>query len=90
MDAGDDQTTVEVHEPGFDGHLTITGGGGDRGVRVSGTRPQDGANVVKEVPAERDSELATLADRVVRGDHDAAPRLLAHLGILDPPLPDRP
>jgi len=77
-------TTVEVEEPGFEGRVII----GDGTVRVTGTRPQDGANVVKEVPVDRDAELAGLVDRVTSGDGGAPRQLLAHLGVLDPPLPD--
>lgn len=84
--AADETTTVEVHERGFEGEVII-GGRGDN-VRISGTRPQDGSNVIKEIPADRDAELADLAKSVVDGDEGAASRLLAHLGVLDPPLPE--
>ena len=82
--AAHDKTTVEVHEPGFDGEVSIDGGS----IRVFGARPQDGANVVKEVSASRDTELRALATSVLDGEDGAAVRLLAHLGVLDPPLPE--
>ena len=77
-------TSLEVHEPGFEGELSIEGREGARTVRVTGTRPQDGAAVVKDVPADRDPELARLVDRVLAGDREVAGRLLAHLGVVDP------
>jgi hypothetical protein len=80
----DDSTTLDVHEPGFDGQLAIEGTEGARTVRVTGTRPQDGAAVVKDVPAGRDPELAELVRRVLSGEDGAAARLLAHVGVLDP------
>ena len=84
MDAADDRTTQEIHEPGFDGELSIEDRKGARTVRVTGTRPQDGAAVVKDVPADRDPELTQLVERVLAGEDTAAVRLLAHLGVLDP------
>jgi hypothetical protein len=80
----DESTTLDVRQPGFEGQLTIEGGEGARTVRVTGTRPQDGAAVVKDVPAERDPRLAELARRVLSGEDGAAVRLLAHVGVLDP------
>jgi hypothetical protein len=84
MDAADHRTTLELHEPGFDGELSVEGTEGARTVRVTGTRPQDGAAVVKDVPADRDPELADLVRLVLAGDTTVAPRLLAHVGVLDP------
>ncbi|MGY2066699.1 hypothetical protein [Blastococcus sp. SYSU DS0619] len=78
--ATDDATTLEVHEPGFDGTVTIEQGT----VRVTGTRPQDGAAVVKDVPADRDPELARLVELAVGGDDAVAGRLIAHVGVSDP------
>ncbi|MGY1838213.1 MULTISPECIES: hypothetical protein [unclassified Modestobacter] len=40
--------------------------------------------MVKDVPADRDPELAKLVELVVGGDDGAAVRLLAHVGVLDP------
>ncbi|MCW2698871.1 MAG: hypothetical protein JWQ45_406 [Blastococcus sp.] len=80
----DDRTTLEVRQPGFEGQLTIGGPGGARTVGVTGTRPQDGAAVVKDVPADRDPELSELVRRVLSGEDGAAARLLAHIGVLDP------
>lgn len=88
MDDERGSTSVEVHEAGFDGHVIIEVEGGEQRVRVSGTRPQDGAEVAKEVPASRDEELARLVGLVAGGDEGSAVPLLAHLGVLDPPLPD--
>jgi hypothetical protein len=79
-----DRMTVELHEPGFEGELSSEGGVGARTVRVTGTRPQDGAAVVKDVPADRDPGLSELVERLLSGDDAAAPGLLAHLGVLDP------
>jgi hypothetical protein len=84
MDAGDHRTTLELHEPGFDGELFVEGTEEARTVRVTGTRPQDGAAVVKDVPADRDPELAQLVRTLLDGDTTVGPRLLAHLGVLDP------
>jgi hypothetical protein len=82
MDEHGDRT-LEVHEAGFEGRLSIEGGE----VRVTGTRPQDGAAVVKDVPADRDPELAQLVQRLQSGEDDVAARLLAHIGLLDPVRP---
>lgn len=71
---------MELHEAGFDGELVIEGDA----VRITGTRPQDGADVVKDVPVGRDRELTELVELVRRGDHAAGVRLLAHVGVLDP------
>jgi hypothetical protein len=79
MDAHGDRT-LEVREPGFEGRLTIEGGA----VRITGTRPQDGAAVVKDVPADRDPELAQLVQRLLSGEDGVVARLLAHVGVLDP------
>jgi hypothetical protein len=84
MDAADERTTLEVHEPGFEGELSVEGRTGARTVRVTGTRPQDGAAVVKDVPADRDPELAELVRALLAGDVAVVPRLLAHIGVLDP------
>jgi hypothetical protein len=84
MDAGDDRWSLEVHEPGSEGELSVEGPPGARTVRVTGTRPQDGAAVVKDVPADRDPELARLVDAVLAGESGVAARLLAHVGVLDP------
>ncbi|MGY1884895.1 hypothetical protein ACI799_06285 [Blastococcus sp. SYSU DS0753] len=73
-------TTLEVHEAGFDGTVTIE----DGTVRVTGTRPQDGAAVVKDVPADRDPELTRLVERAIGGDTGVAGQLLAHVGVTDP------
>ena len=79
---------MEVHEAGFDGHVIIEEGDDGRQVRVSGTRPPEGSEVAKTVAATRDAELTRLVDLVVGGDESAAAPLLAHLGVLDPPLSD--
>ncbi len=79
MDAHGERT-LEVRESGFEGRLTIGAGA----VRVTGTRPQDGAAVVKDVPADRDPELAQLVQRLLSGEDDVVARLLAHVGVLDP------
>jgi hypothetical protein len=84
MDVDDDRTTLDVHEPGFDGELSIEGREGARTVRITGTRPQDGAAVVKDVPADRDPELSRLVQQFLSGDEGVAAALLAHLGVLDP------
>ena len=84
MAAAGDRVTLELHERGFEGDLSIQGAEGARTVRVTGTRPQDGAAVVKDVPADRDPELAELVGLVLAGDTTVAPRLLAHVGVLDP------
>jgi hypothetical protein len=76
------KTTVHVQEPGFEGQVTV---GPGRRVRISGIRPQDGSAIVKDLPIDRDQELVELAERVGRGDEGAAPRLVAHLGVVDPP-----
>jgi hypothetical protein len=76
--------TLEVHEPGFDGDLAIEVRDGARHVHVTGTRPQDGAAVVKDVPGDRDPELARLVELVLAGEHRLAASLLAHVGVLDP------
>jgi hypothetical protein len=83
MDAAENRITLEVHEPGFDGELSVDG----RTLHVTGTRPQDGAAVVKDVPADRDPELARLVELVLAGDAGAPARVLAHIGIVDPPTP---
>lgn len=80
MDDSREPTTIRVREPGFEGELTISGGT----LRVTGTRPQDGAAVVKDVPTDRDPELAALVQRVVSGEEKAAGALLSHVGVLDP------
>ncbi len=84
MDANDDGTTLHLREAGFEGDLTIEGGTGARTVRITGTRPQDGAAVVKDVPADRDPQLSELVERVLAGDEGAGAQLLAHVGVLDP------
>ncbi|MFD2090569.1 hypothetical protein [Blastococcus deserti] len=84
MDADRNRAALELHEPGFAGEMVIEGLPGARSVRITGIRPQDGATVVKDLPADRDADLAELADRVVGGDDAAAVRLLAHVGVLDP------
>ncbi|OMQ16805.1 hypothetical protein A7K94_0200040 [Modestobacter sp. VKM Ac-2676] len=84
MDDDGARARLELHEPGFDGELVIEEGRDGRHVRVSGIRPQDGAAVVKDLPADRDPELAELVELVVGGDDAAAVRLLAHVGVLDP------
>jgi hypothetical protein len=84
MADADDRVTLELHERGFEGELSIQGAEGARTVRVTGTRPQDGAAVVKDVPADRDPELADLVRRLLAGDIAVGPRLLAHVGVLDP------
>ena len=70
----------DVKEPGFDGQVRIEGGV----VHLSGVRPQDDSDVVKDVPADRDPELAELARRALAGEDDVLRPLLAHLGVLDP------
>ena len=84
MDADANLAELEVHEPGFEGQLEIEDHAGARTVRITGTRPQDGAAVVKDVPADRDAELTELVERLLAGDHGVAARLLAHVGVLDP------
>jgi hypothetical protein len=43
--------------------------------------------VVKDVPADRDPELAQLVQRLQSGEDGVAARLLAHIGLLDPVRP---
>jgi hypothetical protein len=83
MDANG-ETRLELHEPGFDGDLVIENRAGARMVRLTGARPQDGAAVAKNVPADRDPELSELVELAVAGQDGIGPRLLAHLGVLDP------
>lgn len=71
--------TWDVQEPGFDGQVRIEGGV----VHISGVRPRDDSDVVKDVPADRDPELAELARRALAGEDVLRP-LLSHLGVLDP------
>ena len=72
--------TWDVQEPGFDGQVRIENGV----VHISGVRPQDDSDVVKDVPADRDPELAELVRQALAGEGDVTHRLLAHLGVLDP------
>lgn len=86
MEPNHERAKVQLQEHGFEGEVVIEdAGGGKRHVHVSGVRPQDGSNVAKDVPADRDAELSELADQVVAGDDGAPARLLAHLGVTDPP-----
>ena len=80
MSAQAGTATWDVHEPGFDGELRIEGGM----VHLLGVRPQDDSDVVKDVPADRDPELAELVRQALAGEGHVTPRLLAHLGVLDP------
>jgi hypothetical protein len=84
MESQENRTSLELHEPGFDGDLVIEVRDGSRRVRLVGTRPQDGTAVEKDLPSDRDPQLDELADSVVAGDDGAAVRLLAHVGVLDP------
>jgi hypothetical protein len=83
MDPQQNPARLELHEPGFDGDLVIEVRDGSRRVRLLGTR-QDGTAVEKDLPSDRDPQLDELADLVVAGDDEAAVRLLAHVGVLDP------
>lgn len=86
MEPSHERARVQLQEHGFEGEVVIEEeGDGKRHVHVSGVRPQDGANVAKDVPADRDAELLELVDEVVDGDDGAPARLLAHLGVTDPP-----
>lgn len=80
MGANQRDATWDLHEPGFDGRLAIE----DGVVRVTGTRPQDGSEIIKDVPADRDPELSALVGRALGGEDDVAVQLLAHVGVLDP------
>ncbi len=80
MSADTGTGTWDVQEPGFDGQVRIEGGM----VHISGVRPQDDSDVVKDVPVDRDPELAELVRRAVAGESDVLRHLLSHLGVLDP------
>lgn len=80
-----DPVEYELDERGFQGTLRIEERGGARHVVLSGIRT-DGteAAVQKDVPADRDAQLAELVQRVLAGDTEAAVATLGHLGVLDP------
>lgn len=80
MTTPESTATWNVREPGFEGELRIEGGT----VHLLGVRPQDDSDVIKDIPADRDPELAELVRQALAGEGNATHRLLSHLGVLDP------
>jgi hypothetical protein len=66
--------------------VAVQGPPSERTVHVLGVRPEgsDWTAVEKVIDAHRDPYLDDLAERCAAGDHEAAIRLLAHVGIMDP------
>jgi hypothetical protein len=82
---GADPVEFELDEPGFQGTVRIEVHGGARHVVLSGIRPDGSeAAIQKDVPANRDQQLAELVERCLAGDVEAAVAVVGHLGVLDP------
>ena len=79
-------TSFTLDEPGFRGDVTVSGPPHELVVHVIGVRPEgrEWTAVEKVIDAHRDPELNALAEGCATGDTDAAVRLLAHVGVMDP------